>query len=950
MKLRSRKARRRALAIIVFFAFIAPKIASAVHISLSVQEAMPLGVNGLDRTVQPVTVGIPLEAGSGITNTGQLGLTGVSKGQFRELARWPNNNLKWVLVDFQASVPANGTNRSVSLINGVGNFGGPSLAEEKGATIQVDTGVARFVVKKASFNLLDQVTVNDIALVSSRPDGGIFVRDEFNNIFSSANDDSSTAIIEENGPVRAVIRADGALKNSLGERLMDFTVRLHFYTGKSYVRVYMTLRNANLDNVSPVTFNSAGVSLPVSLIGNKSFQFAGKTDSVSGTFNGNETAYLYQAFCRDKFGGDGWRWLNPPMVGDSHDYAQEGYEIRHETTTLHSLSNDGDYSRGWGAIQDSSGNGLTVALRWMSSMWPASIEFDGSGKAAVETYSKYNSKNGLKFAWGAYDTREVMFDFHTNPIDNEQVLYNLQYPLLGRVSLSQYAKSGAFYGETRLITAEQQVPWFNARLEEMIDQGLSNEWINNIRGRIEYCKENIYPAFVRTFYWNKGGGGNQMDLALAALYDYARTGFGGFWLQGEQQSLFKVDVSLLHSDGFDMSQNLVSPDNNGTIQYRVFDNSHSHWISLPILYYMTGNELLRDTVLDFGEWIYGYTKNISKLGGDMRSWGRTLRNFALMYEFTRSINNDKEAQFLNVLTQLTDLVLDSIDAPANRDVLGRNLERGYMWQYHQYGLPGRQISDFFLAQIHYEAVWEALRVLRTTTYSRTEDLEDYLLGLAYFIYDEMYFETRTGIDTKDYGYFYDYNLDQVNNVDGGSQFRPISSARPMLDAYEETGDTKYLDRERKLMLGDIQYVNTRTPSERKSQAFLWTDLRREAPGWHYVNNLVVEDNGEGSYTLVWDVPVGATQYHIKYADKPIVEWLGFDQASRTYKFEPASYTAFFAARNVKDEPTPLSNGGKQSYTIRNLDPTVNWYFAVKYTPPAATTPAAPIGLNILRVD
>src|SRR5579862_19395 len=130
-----------------------------VQVPLTIQEALYPGAptTGLNRTQDPVTVGIPLSDSAGINSINQQGLSGASVGQFRVLGRWPSGNLKWVLVDTQADVTAGGQNQSISVTTGTGNFGGPNLATDNGSNITVSTGVAQFTIRKAAFNLFDQV-------------------------------------------------------------------------------------------------------------------------------------------------------------------------------------------------------------------------------------------------------------------------------------------------------------------------------------------------------------------------------------------------------------------------------------------------------------------------------------------------------------------------------------------------------------------------------------------------------------------------------------------------------------------------------------------------------------------------------------------------------------------------------------------------------------------------
>ncbi|MGE5178136.1 MAG: hypothetical protein ACM3PF_03490 [Bacteroidota bacterium] len=910
---------------------------AALPVPITVGETLLPNVTGLARTAGPVSVGIPLEESQGITSVSQLGLSGASAGQFRELARWPSGAIKWVLVDFQKDLPANGLDASVSLTSGAGNFGGPDLALDQGTSILVSTGTAAFTIRKSPFRVFDQVTVGSSSLVTAGGEG-VAVVDSAGTRYTSAYDTGATVGIEENGPVRAVVRASGTLKSSSGVRLCEYLVRLHFYRGKSYVRAWVSLRNAHETAVTTFSFRNAEVVIPMASGPNLRFSTETSRGSVSDALLSGETAYLYQAYSTQNGSAENTYTLAPMAISGT-TFAQNGVEVRKVGGTIYQslTGNPADYALGWAALEDGTGRGLTVGIRWMSTMWPAGLEFSGDGTARVELFSKRNSKTSIKFAWGAYETRELFFDFHaTAPADRNTALYEMQYPLAGRAPLTQYAAAGAVYGETSLVSANDQIRWFTAH------------------GATSPSLGNITPQILRYHAWSTGGGGNQMDFALADLLDFLRTGNGGFLVQGEQNTKYKADTAVHHSDGFDWTNDqIVTGDelgglNQGSFNGEIFDFEHAHWISLPIAYFMTGNELYREAAVDFGEWRHGmgdgsppnFYLPLTLFGdGGERVWSRYYRDFALLWDLTR------DTRYWSDMDQMTTALLASRDTPGSALPAGRNMDRGYLWQsWNGYQLP-RVISDFMTVQIHFEAIWEGVRLLREAKDPRVEALEDYLLGLADFMYNEFYFET--GSSQGQYGYVYAYYLDQTNDATNpywAEGFRPISSCRALTFAFLMTGDSKYLTRAGKLLIGDVGMVTTRTSTDPASQDFMQTDLYRPVTGWFTVPGVTTQSLGNGSYQLTWTVPSGTTGYRIKASDRTIVPWLGFNQATRAYQFPPSGNVAWFAAGDVSGEPAPLAPGSTQSVTLSGFDPAKTWHFAVRYTtnvvdniPPARVT-------------
>src|SRR5581483_5829579 len=63
--------------------------------------------------------------------------------------------------------------------------------------------------------------------------------------YKSSLDPSSTAAIEENGPVKTVVKATGSHLDGSGHTYMRFTVRMTFWKGKAQPKVQVILRNAD---------------------------------------------------------------------------------------------------------------------------------------------------------------------------------------------------------------------------------------------------------------------------------------------------------------------------------------------------------------------------------------------------------------------------------------------------------------------------------------------------------------------------------------------------------------------------------------------------------------------------------------------------------------------------------------------------------------------------------
>src|SRR5690242_6611423 len=193
---------------------------SQLSVPLITQEALPPNTPGLARRTEPVTVGVPLSDSQGVSSVSQLGLSGVSVGQFRCLGRWPSANCKWVEIDYELPALAAGGSKTVTLTYGKGNFGGRDLAADSrpndasAGTITVNTGVGGcvFTIQKARFDVLHMVVCDGRTLVDGGSTGLTLMGPAYAAkpasttcafdstcaaLYASSNDPSSACVVEE---------------------------------------------------------------------------------------------------------------------------------------------------------------------------------------------------------------------------------------------------------------------------------------------------------------------------------------------------------------------------------------------------------------------------------------------------------------------------------------------------------------------------------------------------------------------------------------------------------------------------------------------------------------------------------------------------------------------------------------------------------------------------------
>lgn len=137
-----------------------------------------------------------------------------------------------MLLDFQAIALDGAT---IELRPGVGSGDRSPLAVVAGDRILVSTGVADFAISKGGFPF-EQVSFRGRPAVDVQR-CGLFVTESSGRVSAAR---IISVDLEENGPVRAVVRIDARLG---GDRDLQVRTRLYFFAGKSAVKMDLTLRN-----------------------------------------------------------------------------------------------------------------------------------------------------------------------------------------------------------------------------------------------------------------------------------------------------------------------------------------------------------------------------------------------------------------------------------------------------------------------------------------------------------------------------------------------------------------------------------------------------------------------------------------------------------------------------------------------------------------------------------
>lgn len=292
----------------------------------------PLEVNNwadVARSEEPVSAGVPLPIGE-VYDLAKLRITDASgrplPAQFKALSKWwreknmgltQNPSAKWVLCDFQPAYVAAINKAQFFLKNdnsGSALVTALTIADNSG-DITVVTGPLKFIVSKQHFNLFDGVWLdangdghfetNERIVASNSANGGLVTAGDWaaqgcvpGTVHSTSQNAPERVIIEEQGPMKVVIRVEGrhyAPSNGVTKGLYGYSVFLTAYAGKPFVDVQYAVTNTYMEGDKPETgatpwtvyswpFMEYKVALNLTLGGTQNYSFLGNTE-VNGTLN-----------------------------------------------------------------------------------------------------------------------------------------------------------------------------------------------------------------------------------------------------------------------------------------------------------------------------------------------------------------------------------------------------------------------------------------------------------------------------------------------------------------------------------------------------------------------------------------------------------------------------------------------------------------------------------------
>jgi hypothetical protein len=575
----------------------------------------------------PVGIGVPLDEGAVFDPASLQLIFKRQPVQFNAtpLANWPDDSIKWLLLDFQANVDAN--DQSVYLLESdasADKYSGHAL--EAGSIVihdvdggcLVDTGPTRFRISKKSLLPFDQVVHENNELLSDEP-GYVQLLDrhgeQSNSIVTSVSYSDS-----DNRLTKSVTIA--GFFQSGSESHAEFKLKLIFYAGLPMVKCEFTLLNPeaakhpggvwDLGDEGSFFFKELSIKIQLRQKEDNYKSAIRLLPEADWRFAQNKSLTLEQ----NSSGGKNWKSSNHVNYAGKIPLAYKGY--RYFEQGVHVASGN----RATPSVHLASGKtGITAHIKDFWQNFPKSITID-NGVLQLGLFPR-NDSNCYELQGGERKKHTFYLDFSNNKVSLDHHINEL----IPRIPLENY-------------WAAKVVPWLlraheKTIMQQLIDRGIEGE--NNFFDKRESIDEYGWRNFGEIFadheqHEYKGKDelishyNNQYDPLYGFIKQYFVSGDSRWYELLSQLAQHIVDIDIYHTDKdrdeyngglFWHTHHYLSA---FTCTHRTFScrhekdflygktgggpgDEHCYTTGLSYYYYMTGDEVYKDAALQLVNWI-----------------------------------------------------------------------------------------------------------------------------------------------------------------------------------------------------------------------------------------------------------------------------------------------------------------------------------------------------------
>ena len=642
----------------------------------------------------PVKTGVPFPAGA-LKNLGNMRLESADgtqeiAAQIDTLASWPDGSIKSALVQFVTDV---GATKSYRVAYGSTVVRANVPAGVSASTAGVDTGALKIAFNNKGLisALWRDTNHNGLYEAGEQVLGGgeFFMVNAADGIeYTASQAAAADIVVEENGPVRAVVRARGSLANANGAVLIKYQVRYYAWANSDKLDIEYTV----IDDRAEANVESPGTRLALAA---KSY--------------GIRWNYLSDSAAQYRFGLDGGSTAGG-TVNAEHYLSQNGnftYDngVNKGNTFSYSGVASGKRAPGWMTL-DSGARHLALLVRDFWQQYPIELNVQGNtltaalfaqrglNGAAASTQlpsqagTAYKRPNDFYFLRpGGAKTHQLRLAFgDSQPSSTAVGQLNDGYQrhrLELTASPSWYAQSGVFgdidtgnaaasTGYSAMLLQDIYIPSIEKPNSDNLDPtDLGGDatmygwrdWGDRLRAGWNNVVNGVR---IPAFYNDTHIGANNF------FHEFVRTGEQRWFQLGEISTRHFADIDVAHGPrkgywdtAYPMGQQPAGEihaegHNNEDHQTRNMHWGHAHVSGLSDLYLLTGDKRSLEVLTEIANWWKFVTPHFFKTPFDKTVYREAERDYGwplyVMNEYVRvtgdaSYHKAVNAQLVNYLIQ-----------------------------------------------------------------------------------------------------------------------------------------------------------------------------------------------------------------------------------------------------------------------------------------------------------
>jgi exo-rhamnogalacturonan lyase-like protein len=610
-------------------------VLSSLSLPLLIEER-----SGITRFNEPVTVGIPLPPGVVMQPDKLVLLDQTSQPsllQSQVLARWFDESVQWVLLDFQTSVGAyeSVTYHLQQATEPVMALRRPRLTVRQSAdALVVETGKAVFCLNSQLGKPFERVLMHESDLLAAGGSRLVLTDAEGQEYDLHVR----KMDVETSGSLRVTVHIQGDLRKACGPVLAHCLARLSFYDGHTLVQCQITLHNPraahhpgglwDLGDEGSIFFKDLSLHIPLRDQAGLRTVWLTQPDQP-----GYERAATHLVVYQDSSGGENWQSTNHVNRFGKVMHTFQGYRVTADGCTLE----EGKRATPILALHNGT-HGVVSSVEKFWQNFPKALEVHHNQLTVRLFPQQYNDVYELQGGEQKTHTAYLLF---TDTPEAWARLGWVHDRLLPRTTPEWYAHTRAFNYLTACVQDQHAEDW------HLIETAIKGP--HSFFARREIIDEYGWRHFGDLYADHEAVGhtgqtplishyNNQYDGIYGAIIQYVRSGDWRWFELARDLAHHVIDIDIYHTDAdrpayngglFWHSDHYTDA---ATATHRAYSrrnvatdaaqpygggpsNEHNYTTGILHYYFLTGDTGARDTVQGLADWVINMDDGSRRLLG-----------------------------------------------------------------------------------------------------------------------------------------------------------------------------------------------------------------------------------------------------------------------------------------------------------------------------------------------